>query len=399
MIDLNLLLEESTQLNDRLVAWRRDFHQHPELGFKEHRTAGIVAQYLTELGLEIQTGVAETGVVGLLEGESDGPTILLRFDMDALPIQEKNETEYASQSPGVMHACGHDGHTTIGLGVATLLQAHKEDFPGRIKFVFQPAEEGLGGAERMIEEGVLENPHPVLSLALHLWNTKPVGWLGIIPGPVMAGSEILDITVRGKGGHGAAPQQTADPVLAAAQIISALQSIVSRNVDPLEQAVISITWMRAGEAHNIIPEEVNLKGTIRTFTQETRDLVLTRVEEIPEKVADALGCEAEVRTTKLTPPVNNDPSLTEAVLGLAKKLFPDAEIDQIQRTMGSEDMAFLMESIPGFYLFLGSNNVERGLAAPHHNPYFDFDESVLPMGVVMLAAMALQALDQSASLG
>jgi amidohydrolase len=388
------ILKESNELEEQLVAWRRDFHRNPELGFEEQRTSEIVTQHLRDLGMEVQAGVAETGVVGLLEGEIEGPTVLLRFDMDALPIQEKNEIAYASTKPGVMHACGHDGHTAIGMGVASLLQAQKAVLPGKVKFVFQPAEEGLGGALRMVQEGVLEHPVPSCSLALHLWNTEPVGWFGVVPGPVMAGSEILEMTVRGRGGHGAAPHQTADPILATAQIISALQSVVSRNVDPLEQAVVSITWINAGDAHNIIPEEAFVRGTIRTFKEETRLQVLSRIEEISTSIASGLGCVAEVSITKLTPPVENDRKLTRTALEVVKALYPNSEIDQEQRTMGSEDMAYLMESVPGFYLFLGSNNVQEGLDAAHHSPYFNFDEKALPVGVALLSGVALRMLSQ-----
>lgn len=394
-METDTILKQAENLEPQLVEWRRDFHRHPELGFQERRTAGIVTQHLKQLGLEVQTGVAETGVVGLLEGGLDGPTVLLRFDMDALPIQEKNETAYVSTTPGVMHACGHDGHTAIGMGVASLLQAHRDMLPGKVKFVFQPAEEGLGGAARMVEQGVLENPVPDASLALHLWNTKPVGWLGAVPGPVMAGSEILEIAVRGKGGHGAAPHQTADPVLAAAQIVTTLQSIVSRNVDPLKQAVVSITMISAGDAHNIIPEDAKLKGTIRTFTTDVRDLVLLKVEEISMAVAQALGCESEIQISRLTPPVENDPGLSQVAIQVAAELYPEAVVDQTQRTMGSEDMALMMESVPGFYLFLGSNNPQKGLDAAHHSPYFDFDEAALPMGVAMMAGMAWHTLGGS----
>ncbi|MDH3943068.1 MAG: amidohydrolase, partial [Anaerolineae bacterium] len=239
-------LSESLQLFSYTQSLRRDFHQHPELGFQEVRTAGIVAKELISLGLEVTTGIAETGVIGILEGEGAGKVILLRFDMDALPLDEETGADYASTNPGVMHACGHDGHTAIGLTVAQLLHANRGEFSGTIKFVFQPAEEGLGGAERMVKEGVLEDPRPDYSLGLHLWNEFPLGQTSATPGPVMAGSQTFKITVKGKGAHGAAPHQSVDPVIAAAHIVTALQSIVSRNVDPLESIVISVTAVHAG---------------------------------------------------------------------------------------------------------------------------------------------------------
>nr|MBP7691183.1 amidohydrolase [Anaerolineales bacterium] len=244
------------QLLPEMSARRRDFHRHPELGFQEVRTAGIVAQELNRLGLEVTTGVGRTGVVGVLEGDQPGPTVLLRFDMDALPITEANAVDYASETPGVMHACGHDGHTTIGLAVAKLLTPWRARMAGTLKFVFQPAEEGLGGAEAMVQDGVLDRlgPAPERALALHLWNSEPVGWVGATNGPAMAASERFTLTLQGRGGHGAIPHQTVDPVTAAAHVVTALQTIVSRNVNALDSAVISVTMLKAGDAFNVIPD-------------------------------------------------------------------------------------------------------------------------------------------------
>ena len=272
----NYLLEAET-LFPYTQTLRRDFHQHPEIGFQEVRTASIVARELRELGLEVSTGIAETGVVAMLEGERPGPTALLRFDMDALPVTEETGAEYASLTPGVMHACGHDGHTAIGLTVARLLHAHRDELAGTVKLVFQPAEEGLGGAKRMVAEGVLANPRPDLSLALHLWNDKPFGWIGVTPGPAMAASGRFQITITGSGGHGAAPHLTHDPVVAAAQIITALQTIVSRNVRPLDSAVVSVTAIEAGDAFNVIPSTAVLKGTFRTYRPEVEALLKARI--------------------------------------------------------------------------------------------------------------------------
>ncbi len=239
-------ISEANELFDYTRSLRRDFHAHPELGFKEVRTAGIVAKELSALDLDIRTGVADTGVVAILEGKKPGPVVLLRADMDALPIVEETGAAYASQNPGVMHACGHDGHTAILLAVAKILHAHQKDLSGTIRFVFQPAEEGMGGAERMIDEGILDDPKVDIALGLHLWNEKPLGWFGISNGPEMAGAEIFKVHVRGKGGHAAAPHLSIDPVLAAAQIITTLQSIPSRNVDPLKTAVISVCTIHGG---------------------------------------------------------------------------------------------------------------------------------------------------------
>ncbi len=381
-------LPGARELVEQLVEWRRDFHRHPELAFKETRTASIVAEHLRGLGLEVRAGVGGTGVVAMLEGASDGPTILLRFDMDALPVCEANQVPYASANPGVMHACGHDGHTAIGLAVAHLLGALRSRIHGRVKFVFQPAEEIAEGAQAMIRDGVLEDPRPEVALGLHLWNTLPVGQVGIMAGPVMAGADIFDITIRGAGGHGAAPHETRDPLLAAAHIVTALQSVVSRNINPLESAVLSVTSFSAGTASNIIPAEAYLKGTIRSYTGAVHDLTISRLEQVAEGIAQAMGCAAEVNVTRLTPPLTNHPDVTgivqEAIAPYTEpgNLLPDV------RTMGAEDMAIFLENIPGCFFFVGSANEQRGLIYPHHHPQFDFDETALPLGAAMLASAA-----------
>jgi len=392
-MNLSIFQRESEALADEIIAQRRDFHRHPELGLQGHRTAGIVADAMNDLGLKIRTGVAETGVIALLKGERPGPTILLRFDMDALPIQEETGASYASTFDGVMHACGHDGHTAIGMAVAKLLHGHRQELPGTVKLVFQPAEEGLSGAERMVEEGVLLDPTPDYTLAMHLWNDKPVGWIGVIPGPAMAGSERLEIEISGRGGHGAAPHQTVDPVLATAQVICALQSVVSRNLDPGKPAVVSVTQIRAGDAFNVIPSRALLGGTIRTFGGEVRDLVLQRVKEIVGGIAEAMGCEAKVKIKRLTPPVINNQALAIRIQSLIKRVYPEAIVDSEEVVMGSEDMAFMMEDVPGCYMFVGSGNPAKGLDAPHHNPGYDFDEVVLPKASALMAAVAWMLLE------
>lgn len=387
MMDFIAEAETLFEYSQRL---RRDFHRHPELGFQEVRTAGIVARELNELGLEVSTGIAETGVVALLEGGRPGPVVLMRFDMDALPIHEATGAEYASTNPGVMHACGHDAHTAIGLTVAKLLHAHRDQLAGTAKLVFQPAEEGLGGAKRMVDEGVLANPRPEISLALHVWNDKPFGWIGVTDGPAMSASEVFEISIAGKGAHGAAPHTGVDPVVAAAQIVTALQSIVARNVSPLDTAVVSVTQIHAGEAFNVIPPEAKLGGTIRTYKTETREMVLGRVRQITEGIAAALGCTAEIRLRGVTPVVDNHPEVTARVQEVVRRLFGPEVLDVNERTMGSEDMAFMMQDIPGCYFFVGSANKEAGLDAPHHNPYFDIDERTLPRAAGLMASVAAE---------
>lgn len=377
---------------------RRDFHKHPELGYQEVRTAGIVAKELSALDMEVSTGIAKTGVIGLLEGTKPGPTVLVRFDMDALPVTEQTGASYASIESGVMHACGHDGHTAIGLTVAKMLHEHRNHLAGSVKFMFQPAEEGtcgeeIGGNEMMIREGVLENPKPDLALSLHLWNNKPLGWVNVAEGPVMAGAEHFKITVAGKGGHGAMPHQTVDPVLAASQIVTALQSITSRNVSPQDAAVVSVTMIHAGEIFNVIPPEAKVEGTIRTLELSVREKVLKRFEEIVNGMAESLGCSAEVNVKRLTPALINADEITQRVQASARQTLPDVELDTSGHlTMGAEDMAFTLEKIPGCYFFVGSANGERNLNYGHHHPKFDFDEAALPRAAALMASAIIDFL-------
>jgi amidohydrolase len=385
-------LSEAKQLFDYTKFHRRDFHQYPELGFQEVRTASIVTDQLHQLGLEVSSGIAKTGIVALIEGNRPGPVIMLRFDMDALPITEETGQDYASKNPGIMHACGHDGHTAIGLSVAHILNNHRDMFPGTVKLVFQPAEEGLGGAEQMVRAGVLENPRPDFCLGLHLWNEKPTGWLCATPGAVMAASETFKIRIIGKGGHGASPQFAIDPVVAATQVINSIQTIVSRNISPLKSAVISVTSLRAGEAFNVIPQEAELKGTIRTFEPAIRDLVIYRFQTIIQGVSNALGCEVEIDIKSITPAVINDPSVTALVCEVMQSLLPEYDHDMATQTMGSEDMAFFQQEIPGCYFLIGSSNAEKNLDYPHHHPSFDFDEAILPQAVALTAASAIRLL-------
>jgi len=383
------LASTAAALRQQLVAWRRDFHMHPELGFQEHRSAGLIADQLRALGYRVQTGVATTGVVGLLEGRRPGPVVMLRFDMDALPLTEENDAEYASQNPGVMHACGHDAHMAMGLGVATLLAQHVDEMAGTLKLVFQPGEEGMNGAEVMVQAGVMENPRPDLFLATHVWNDAPVGTFNVSPGAVMAAAEKWTCTVRGNGGHGAMPHQTVDPIVAVAQIVSALQTVVSRNVSPLETAVVTVGSVHGGHAFNVIPAQVDLSGTIRTYSPQVREMVLRRVREVVQGVATACGVTAELEITRLTPAVINDADVASVVRAAAEAVVGPENVLSGGRTMGSEDAAYFMQDVPGCYFFVGSANPERGLNAPHHNPRFDLDEDALVLGVaVVMHALA-----------
>jgi amidohydrolase len=391
-------LAEANSLFEYTRTLRRDFHMHPELGFHEVRTGGIVAKELETLGIEVTKGVGKTGVVGFLEGARPGPTLLLRFDMDALPIYEETGAEYSSQNTGVMHACGHDGHTSIGLTVAKMLHAHRDELAGNIKFCFQPSEEGtsgeeVGGAEMMMKDGVLTAPKVDMTLSLHLWNEKPLGWVNVAAGPVMAGAEQFKIRIIGRGGHGAIPDMTVDPVVAASQIVSAAQSIVARNVGPLETAVVSFTMIHGGSAFNVIPPDVELEGTIRTFSPAVRETVLKRFEEIVRGVGIAMGCEVEMKVKRLTPALINAEDIVAKVQTSARNTLPEAEHNNDPYlTMGAEDMAFMQEKVDGCYFFVGSNNREQHLDYGHHHPKFDFDERALINGAALMAAAAADIL-------
>ncbi len=384
-------------LQDEMVARRRDLHQHPEIAFEEVRTAGIVAEELNNLGLEVQTGIGKTGVVGLLEGDESGPTVLVRADMDALPVSEENSTDYISTVPGKMHACGHDGHTTIGLAVAKMLSAHRDQITGRVKFVFQPAEEIAGGAQAMVKDGVLNDPRPDVSLGLHLWNYLPVGKIGVADGPIMAGSNSFTITLRGKGSHGAIPQDAIDPIVCAAQIVTALQTIVSRNNDPLEGAVVSVTQVHAGHANNVIPPTATLGGTARSFKPDVKTMIEQRLRDIVTNIAQAMNCTAEIKFSEGTIPVVNNPEVAAQVRRTIAPLLGKDPFVLDERSMVAEDMAYLMDDIPGTFLFVGSANDARDLNYGHHHPRFDFDEDALPLGAAVLAqAVASYVLDGEA---
>ncbi len=385
-------LREAKELFPYTQALRRDFHMHPELGFNELRTGGIVAKELEALGLEVTKGVGKTGVVGLLEGAKPGPTLLIRFDMDALPIVEDTGAEYASQTNGIMHACGHDGHTSIGLTVAKILHAHRDQLAGTVKFCFQPSEEGhngeeIGGAQMMIRDGVLDGPKVDMSLSMHLWNEKPLGWVGVAKGSVMAGAEQFTVKLTGKGGHGAIPNATIDPIVAAAQIINALQTITSRNVGPLQAAVVSVTTVHSGTAFNVIPQEAEMTGTIRTFDLAVRQKVLERFDQIVHGIGETMGCKVEILVQRVTPAVLNNDDIAGKVQSVAQRVLSESTLDMNgYLTMGAEDMAFMQEKVPGCYFFIGSNNKEKHLDFGHHHPKFDFDEEALSRGAALMAA-------------
>lgn len=369
----------------QLIAWRRDLHQHPELGFDVFRTADVVARVLADLGCEVRTGVGRSGVVGLLKGGRPGPTIMFRTDMDALPIQEQSEAAYASRTPGVMHACGHDGHMAISLGVATLLARRARELPGRVLFVFQPAEEGDGGAVAMIADGALDDPAPDAVLGLHLWNPIPFGRVVAQAGPLMAAADVLRIVIRGKGGHGAAPHASVDAIAVAGQVLSALQTIVSRNIDPQETAVLSIGMVHGGSAFNVIAETVEMQGTLRTFSPAVRETVLARLHVLLDGVTSGMGARYDTEVQSVTQAVVNDPRIAEIVRAAAVQVVGGAAVAWHPPLMISEDFSEYACRAPACFLLLGSGNPELGLDEPHHSPRFDFDEQVLPIGVALVA--------------
>ncbi|MBD2178869.1 amidohydrolase [Pseudanabaena sp. FACHB-1998] len=382
------------ELQPSLVQWRRDFHRFPELGFQEKRTATAIAEKLTAWGIPHQTGIAQTGIVAIIEGKKKSnpnnkinqKVLAIRADMDALPIQEENIISYKSQIDNMMHACGHDGHTAIALGTAKYLWEHRADFSGTVKIIFQPAEEGPGGAKPMIEAGVLENPQVDALIGLHIWNNLPLGTVGVRSGALMAATEYFHCTITGRGGHGALPHQTIDSILVTSQIVNALHSIVSRNVSPLESAVISIGEFHAGSATNIIADFAKISGTVRFFNHEVGAKLAKRIEEVIAGICAAHGASYELNYTKLYPAVINDYAIAELVRSVAENVIetPEGIVPECQ-TMGGEDVSFFLESVPGCYFFLGSANPDKGLAYPHHHPRFNFDEIALATGVEIFA--------------
>lgn len=385
---------EAEAMRDKLIATRRDFHMHPELAFQEVRTAGVVAQRLGELGYEVQTGVGKTGVIGVMEGNGTvGETLLLRFDMDALPINEALDLPFKSQTAGVMHACGHDAHTAIGLGVAELLAKHRDQWGGIAKFVFQPAEEIIAGAKAMIADGALENPKPTRSLSMHVNSMNPTGTVMMTNGPTMAAAQAYNVTIRGSGAHGASPHQGRDPIVAAAQIISALQSIVARNINPLKQGVVTVGAIHGGTVGNIIPDTVELKGTIRSFEPEIDALIKKRTQAIIEGIAMAMDCAATLDfDVNPTPPTVNDPAMAEVVRGNAKTMLGADKVRDDHRTMGAEDCAWFLQAAPGAYVFVGAGKADESKNEPHHSPRFYIEEDALPIATALVTKSAIDML-------
>jgi hippurate hydrolase len=376
-----------------LTGIRRDIHAHPELAFEETRTASLVARELERYGVEVHAGMAKTGIVGVIRGRADSARAVgLRADMDCLPIHEANSFEHRSRSENRMHACGHDGHTTMLLGTARYL-AETRNFAGRAVLIFQPAEEGGGGGEVMVREGLFER-FPVDEIyALHNWPGLPPGQMAVRAGPVMAATDEVTITVRGRGGHGAMPHLAVDPVVASAQVISALQTITSRNANPVDAVVVSICSMQTSQigAFNVIPESVRLVGTVRSFRPATRDLAERRVKEIAAKVADALGASATVEYARGYPATVNSAREAQFAARVGERVFGAGNvITEHEPTMGGEDFSYMLQARPGAYVFLGQGGASGSCML--HNPNFDFNDEVIPLGAGYLAALVEEAL-------
>ncbi len=372
---------------DELIAVRRDLHQHPEIGFEEVRTSGIVAAKLKAMGLAPRTQVGRTGVTALVKGGKPGRTVLLRADMDALPIHELNDVPYRSQNDGRMHACGHDCHVSILLAVAKKLVDDAKDYAGQVLLVFQPAEElggPKGGAEAMINDGVLDDPKPEAAFGLHVWQDLPVGTVGVTPGPWMAAVDEFTVTVKGKGAHGAMPQASVDPVVCLAATITALQTIVSRNVDPFHQAVVSVTQLKAGTAFNIIPGTAWMNGTIRVFDPGLWASIPTMFARVVEGVAAAHGCTAEILFERGNQPTVNDAAKCAFARAAAIEVVGEKRVRDDVRTMGGEDFSAFLARVPGVFLAVGSRNEGRGLTFDHHHPRFDVDEDAMRIGAEVL---------------
>ena len=375
-----------------LVDVRRDLHMHPEIAFTEIRTSGIVAERLKALGLEVRTGVGKTGVLATVQGARPGKTVLLRADMDALPIQEENAVPYRSTVAGQMHACGHDCHTSILLGLAKHFAKHTDELNGQVRLCFQPAEEVGGGAESMIADGALESPRPDAAFGLHVWQDLDLGKVAVTPGPFMAAVDEFKVTVSGKGAHAAMPHFGIDPVVCLAHIVTALQSIASRNVDPLKEVVVSVTQLRAGTAFNIIPESAWMNGTCRVFDPEVWKDLPRHFERICRGVAAAFECEVAIEYQRCNRPTVNDPEMAKIARQAAIEVVGAANVRDDVRTMGGEDFSAFLARVPGCFIAIGSRNESKGLVWDHHHPRFDVDEGCLEIGAEVLLRTATRFL-------
>ena len=383
------IAQDVADLKDQLIASRRDFHRNPEVSFQERRTGEIVASRLEALGWNVQRGVAETGVVGHLDGSGPGKTVLIRVDIDALPIQEPKDRPYSSVVDGVMHACGHDGHTAVGLVVAELLSRYAHSIKGRIKLAFQPAEEIMSGAIRMIEEGVMKDPVVDRVLSFHLWSPLPVGQVVSQAGPIFSSADEIRISVKGKGGHGGMPHLSVDPILIASHIVTSLQTVLSREIAPTQPAVMGFGTIHGGTAFNVVSDQVELTGTVRTLDDSVREFILRRAEEIASAVAEGLRGEAQFQHVRGAPAVVNDAEVAELVADVAAEVIGRQNVVTIPPPQVGDDASFFLKEAPGCYFLVGCSNAQRGITASHHNAQFDIDEDSLPLAAHILTKAAL----------
>ncbi|WP_440110835.1 M20 family metallopeptidase [Paenibacillus sp. QZ-Y1] len=374
-------------LQIHMVEWRRHLHRNPEVSFHEEKTSSFVAGMLESFGIEVKRHVGGHGVIGTLRGDKPGPVVMLRADMDALPIQDEKHVEYASQQAGAMHACGHDGHMSILLGTALYFSRHKHEIKGEIRFLFQPAEELLpGGAVKVIADGGLEGVDVIYGI--HLWTPLPVGVAASRSGPMMAAADDFYIEIKGKGGHGGMPQSTVDSLVTGSALVLQLQTVVSRSVDPLCPAVLTIGTMQAGSAQNVIAELCKMSGTVRTFDEETRNVMKERVHTVVAQTGAAYGAETQVNYLMGYPPVVNDEQETARFFREAVDVFGTENVQTSPMLMPAEDFAYYLQHIPGCFMFVGAGNPDKGAIYPHHHPKFDFDEDAMPNAVKLFIAMA-----------
>ena len=386
--------ETIQEILEDIVAFRRKLHEYPELSGEEVETSKRIQKKLDQYGIPCESGFAGTGVLGIIKGDKPGGTVALRADIDALSITEQTNLDFASRHPGKMHACGHDVHTAMLLGAGAVLNNRKKELKGTILLVFQPAEENAptGGAKQMMEDGVFDPYKPDVILAQHVWPDLPVGQFGIMPGPIMGNSDRFKIVIKGASGHASMPHQTVDAIVVANQVISALQTIVSRNVDPMDSAVITIGKIEGGYRYNVVADEVTLEGTARTFRDETKALVKDRLHTIVKGIVDAMGANADIQYWDGYPATVNTPEWADLVKATASRLFGESSVPSLQPSMGGEDFGRFLQKYPGVYYWLGTSTGEG--QKPLHDPQFKVNEDAIPIGIELMAQAALDALNQ-----
>ncbi|MFA6941271.1 MAG: M20 family metallopeptidase [Clostridiaceae bacterium] len=388
------IIEKSHEIKEELIKIRRDIHSHPELGLEEKRTSSLVADILRRLEIDVQENVGVTGVIGVLKGKYEGRTIILRSDMDCLKIEELNDIEYKSKYPGKMHACGHDAHTTWLLGAAMILSELRDEIHGNVKFLFQPAEEGLGGAERMINEGVMDNPKVDAAIGAHVWPSVEAGKIGVKYGSMMAAADEFQLIIKGKGAHAAEPHKSVDPISVAVQIYAGLQTILSRRINPVEPAVVTVGMFNAGSACNVIPEKAVLSGTVRTLSNKMRDSIPEMIEVLVKGITEANGADYELIYKKKYPPVINNDEMVSIIEKSGNEILGKDNVVKIETpTMGGEDFSYFGQNVPGAFFIVGTKNAEKDILPSLHSPYFNIDEDILNKAAAVMAQCAVTYLN------